>query len=78
MALAALDNEATFPLGSLSEAIVISEDVQGYARRKMFSLIGSALNATDKTVLWKHQVKDLILKKRNLAFTKGNDLASDI
>lgn len=78
MALAALDNEATFPLDSLSEAIVISEDAQGYARRKMFSLIGPAVNDTDKTVLWKYQVKGLIPKKRNLVFTRGNSLASDI
>lgn len=44
-------NEAAFPQGSLSEAIVINEDGQGCAKRKMFSFIIPDVNDTDKTVL---------------------------
>lgn len=51
MALAALEMKQPFPQGSLSEAIVINEDVQGCAKRKMFSFIIPDVNDTDKTVL---------------------------
>lgn len=43
---------------------------KGHAKEKTLSLIGADVNDIVETVLWKYQLKDMILKRRNPVFTK--------
>lgn len=66
-------------MDSLSEAIVTSEDMlKGHANGKMLTLIAADVNDTVEIVLWKYQVKGLILKEGIWSSQKKNGLASGI